>query len=66
MCWITRKTSIKQIADSDLKVYKILKCRNNRIVSPVMIEFVWELNRTYKTKLDNPCVIVFIILPQMI
>lgn len=54
MCWETRKTPIKKIAESDLKVYKILRCIENRIVSPIKHEFAWELNKTYKTELDSP------------
>lgn len=53
MCWKTRKTPIKQIAESDLKVYKILKYVENYIISPIR-GFIWELNKTYKTELDNP------------
>lgn len=54
MCWKTCKTPIKQIAESDLKVYKILRRVENYIVSPIWEFFIWELNKTYKTKLDNP------------
>lgn len=54
MCWKTSRPPIKKIAESDLKVYKILTCIENRIVSPIKSEFAWELNKTYKTELDSP------------
>ena len=45
MCWVSQYKPIRRIAESDIKVYKILHEVNGRIVSPVY-SIVWTTGVT--------------------
>lgn len=48
MCWVSNKTPVLQIAEQNIKTYKILKQFKgySKVESP-LYPFVWEFNKEY-------------------
>lgn len=51
MCW-TSKNAISKIADKDIECFKLVLQDENNTIYSFYNEFVYELNKLYKTKIN--------------
>ena len=55
MCWKSKEVPVRQVADKDIKVKKILKkCDDGQLVSPIYCDFPWKIGEVAHCELGEP------------
>ena len=57
MCWMSKVEPVRMVAESDIKVYKVLSKRKGHIESPIYNEFRWKVGEVRKC--DSEIVVSF-------